>query len=573
MSMKDIVSNELVEDSSAVWRLKSHETFGYSDGTGSERYLNEVFTSVTDLSCRSTELEAYIKDWPSEYHLTSKRSQLLSGFTFDRKLRVLEVGCGCGAISRHLGESFDQVISVEGNINRARLAKARTRDLPSISVICAPFQKLQFVQKFDLIFCIGVFEYSSAFIDGADPYDAALKYFQDMLSPDGILIIAIENQFGLKYFNGAREDHLGIPFEGLEGYHKDASVARTFGKTELEDRIGKYFSKTEFFYPFPDYKIPDCVLSAEFLASGLAGEMVSQMQSSDYSGKKYELWDEGSTALELSRNRMLEFFSNSFLVVASKGNASGVAFEQLGIHYGSGRRRTFATQTRIVKVQDGINVEKRRLHNDQAKDAQLSLLETDSAWIRSPSIFTQVRQLAQSRRNTIEQVLQPAQRWKEALMQEAQLVDGTLWLEGNHIDSIWPNVYNIGEECRIIDREWIWKDKIRLNVVVIRAIYDFLTKMEISGQNSPSLTGSSGRTLIQRMAAAMGVQLNSSDFDQFIQLETQLAFLAAGSSPPKQAFFIKWFLLHRPSRRFFRLKAPIAHSLYSRIAARLSNLR
>ncbi len=573
MNIKEIVSNELIEDTSAVWRLKTHETFGYSDGTGSERYLNEVFSSVNDLSCRSPELEAFIKDWPSEYHLTSKRSQLLSGFSFDRRLRVLEVGCGCGAISRHLGENFDQVISVEGNINRARLAKARTRDLPSVSVICAPFQKLQFTQKFDVIFCIGVFEYSSAFIDGADPHDAALKYFQDMLSPNGILIIAIENQFGLKYFNGAREDHLGVPFEGLEGYHKDASVARTFGKRELEDRIGKYFPKMEFFYPFPDYKIPDCVLSAEFLASSLAGEMVSQIPSSDYSGKRYDLWDEGSAAIELSRNRMLEFFSNSFLIVASKGVASGVSFGQLGIHYASGRRRPFATQTRIVKTGGAIAVEKRLLNRDIPSDDRLTLVETDSPWIDTPSVFTQVRQLAQSRRSTLEQVLAPAMNWKDSLTREAQTTDGVLWLNGSHVDSIWSNAYNSGEQCKIIDREWIWKDKIPLNVLVIRAIYDFLTKMEISGQGSPALAGASGRSLIRRMAAALRVHLSDSDFERFIQLESQLAFLATGSDPRKQTMFIKWFLLHRPSRRQFRLNAPIVRSLYSRIAARLSNLR
>ena len=143
----------------------------------------------------------------------------MSGFSFDRSLRVLEVGCGCGAITRYLGENFDQVISVEGNINRARLARQRTRDLNSVSVICAPFQEIQFSQKFDIIFCIGVFEYSAAFIGGDDPYDAALRYFSDMLTPDGMVVVAIENQFGLKYFNSAREDHLGAMFEGLEGYH------------------------------------------------------------------------------------------------------------------------------------------------------------------------------------------------------------------------------------------------------------------------------------------------------------------------------------------------------------------
>ena len=81
----------------SVWQLKGHTTFSYSDGAESERYLDKVFRAATDLSTRSSELESHIKDWPSEYHLTTRRAQLLSGFTFDRSMRVLEVGCGCGA--------------------------------------------------------------------------------------------------------------------------------------------------------------------------------------------------------------------------------------------------------------------------------------------------------------------------------------------------------------------------------------------------------------------------------------------------------------------------------------------
>ena len=100
----------------------THDEFAYSDGVGSEQYLKKVLLRSNDLSTRSGELESYIKDWSSEYHLTTKRAQLLSGFKFDRTLKVLEVGCGCGAITRYLGETFDSVVSVEGSIARARLA-------------------------------------------------------------------------------------------------------------------------------------------------------------------------------------------------------------------------------------------------------------------------------------------------------------------------------------------------------------------------------------------------------------------------------------------------------------------
>ena len=34
---------------------------------------------------------------------------------------------------------------------------------------------------------------------------------KQLLKPDGKLLIAIENQYGLKYWCGALEDHTGLP--------------------------------------------------------------------------------------------------------------------------------------------------------------------------------------------------------------------------------------------------------------------------------------------------------------------------------------------------------------------------
>ena len=116
MSIQSLIKNQLIQDEFQVWSLKNHNRFAYSDGVASEKYLRKVFREAKDLSSRSPELENYIKDWPSEYHLSKKRSQLLSGFSFDRSSKVLEVGCGCGAITRFLGETFDEVVAIEGNI-------------------------------------------------------------------------------------------------------------------------------------------------------------------------------------------------------------------------------------------------------------------------------------------------------------------------------------------------------------------------------------------------------------------------------------------------------------------------
>ena len=77
-----MVKNELIQDASHVWILKGHQEFAYEDR--SEDYLQELYKSTDKLGSGSIELEKHIKDWPTEYHLSRKRTQLFCGFEFDK---------------------------------------------------------------------------------------------------------------------------------------------------------------------------------------------------------------------------------------------------------------------------------------------------------------------------------------------------------------------------------------------------------------------------------------------------------------------------------------------------------
>ncbi|MGB3335594.1 MAG: class I SAM-dependent methyltransferase [Devosia sp.] len=572
MQISDIIANDLRQDGDRVWRLVSHESFNYSDGVASERYLRHVFSTASDLTSQSTELESYIKDWPSEYHLTRKRAQLLAPLTFDRSLRVLEVGCGCGAITRHLGENFDQVVSVEGSIERARLARLRAKDLDSVSVVCSPFQSIQFKQKFDIIFCIGVFEYSGAFILGDDPYRRVLDYFSDILAPGGILVVAIENQFGLKYFNGAREDHLGTYFEGIEGYHRHPGRARTFGKTELEDLLRPQFPHVRFFYPYPDYKIPECVLSDDFLASGFAGELVSQIRSRDYSGPMKTRWDETLVNLDLARNRQLEFFANSFLVVAGKGELPPNMFNQLGVLYSNRVTKAYSTQTRIVRGSDGTLAAEKVPLATASTGAAATLRPTISAWSDGVSLSTLLRQRAQASRSVAE-LFEPCRSWIALLESESFAKGDRMMLDGGHVDSVWGNTYPQGASCELIDREWVWNGDLPRNVVVIRAIYDFLSSTETLELKALNNLPRSGKTAIRSIATSIGTDLFDADFEDFMEVEAKLVNLTAGLSLDSTKNKIKWFLLDRPSRGLARRVHPWISSFTSRVETKLQNLR
>ena len=546
LKVTSMVKNKLIEDTSHVWILKGHQEFAYEDR--SEGYLQELYKSTDKLGSGSIELEKHIKDWPTEYHLSRKRTQLFGGFEFDRDQRVLEVGCGCGSITRHLGENFDQVVAIEGSLKRAKAARLRTRDLESVSIICGPFQEINFTEKFDIIFCIGVFEYSGAFVDSEDPYDSVLRHFSDLLTPSGLVVIAIENQFGLKYITGGREDHLNEKFQGIEGYHrKPYPKVRTFGKRELDLMIKKYFQNSKFFYPFPDYKLPDCIISEEFILSGLAGELISQMYPRDYSAKSKKIFDEASTALELDRNNMLDFFSNSFLVVASKRDFSRFKFEQLAVIFSSGRVRDFSMQTSILSEENNKVIVKKKLISGkkQFEKENLKISETESTWFDNKSLRTQIYLNSLSQVKTLNEIFLPCKEWIDYLTSNSQVNDGRSYIDGAHVDSILENVFHTKNGLKIADREWEWKENIPLNVLFIRAIFQFLVGINRSNNISDVLIKKRAKILIIEVGKSLGLKITSEDFNEFINLQASLDSMIFGSDKRKNILYLRLYFLNK----------------------------
>src|SRR5690606_17034839 len=174
---------------------------------------------------------------------------------------VLELGAGCGAITRYLGECGATVLALEGSLSRSAITRLRTRDLHNVFVVSERFDEFSWDQPFDVITLIGVLEYANLFTSGEHPALAMLKRVRSMLRPHGIMILAIENQLGLKYFAGAPEDHLGKAMYGLEEHYRH-DQPQTYGRKMLTEMLMQAgFANVECMAPFPDYKFPASVVT------------------------------------------------------------------------------------------------------------------------------------------------------------------------------------------------------------------------------------------------------------------------------------------------------------------------
>jgi hypothetical protein len=327
---------------------------------------------------------------------------------------------------------------------------------------------------------------------------------------------------------------------------------RTFGRTELEDNLRRHFAAVRFLYPYPDYKIPDCVLAEEFTASAAAGEIVSQMKSRDYNAVTAPLWDESLTTLALARNRVLPFFANSFLALAGSSEPRLEVFPQLGVLYSSANRvREFRTTTWLVRRDDGaIAAVKRAGTAEAVTRGPLKLVASESPWMGSHSLYTDLYAALKDRRATLEQVFAPCRAWLELLRAGAERRGGEHFLPGEHLDSTWQNTYPTPTGYALIDREWVWAHEVRLPVIVIRAAYCFLFRVEGKLDAAPQLRGG-GRVLIRAIARTLGVELTSRDFSEFIALEAEFQSLAYGLDRRRLEVVLEWFLLDRATLRTF----------------------
>ncbi len=282
----------------------------YQDG--SEEELLEIVGNY-----EATEYNRVIeerKSWPVLYHLSDIRGNIVDWIPFTREDRILEIGSGCGAVTGTLAKKAGKVDCIELSRARSLINAERHKAFDNIDIRVGNFQDIEstLTEKYDYITLIGVLEYAASYIDSDYPYEEFLKIIKSHLKDGGKIIIAIENKYGLKYWAGCKEDHLGTYYSGIEGYVGVDSV-RTFSKNGLEKLLGDCgMTEVTFYYPYPDYKLPLEIYSDLYLPK--AGSLTNNFRNFD--NERMIVFDEAKVYDNLIADGMFDIFSNSFLVIA-----------------------------------------------------------------------------------------------------------------------------------------------------------------------------------------------------------------------------------------------------------------
>ncbi len=229
----------------------------YSDGKIIEQQLLEIAKSYPeDLS------EDFISN-NSQYltnnTFSSVRKNLLNWYPFRENADILEIGAGMGALTGLLCDVAKSVVSIEMSETRASIIRARYPNRKNLSILSENILDWKEERKFDYVVFVGVLEYAAVFSESKNPFVEFLQAACSHLKPDGVLLFAIENRFGLKYWLGGSEDHLQKPFVGIEGY-KEKKTAQTFSKETLRKFCSEAgLKQTRFYSVYPDYKFPEII--------------------------------------------------------------------------------------------------------------------------------------------------------------------------------------------------------------------------------------------------------------------------------------------------------------------------
>jgi glycosyltransferase involved in cell wall biosynthesis/SAM-dependent methyltransferase len=451
--------------------------FSYSDGESMENLLFDIVSNTEDISLGSKELHSHINSWPTLYHLTGQRADLLRPISDTLEGDILEIGCGCGAITRYLGELGNNVIALEGTKKRAEITASRCRDLENVKIVCDNFEKFQSSKKFDAVTLIGVLEYAQVYIESDDAIQLILEKAKSFLKPNGKLIIAIENQLGLKYFAGAPEDHLGIPFAGIENEYTEDSVI-TFGKKTVEKVVSKSgFTNIEFLYPFPDYKLPLSVLTSKGANDSKLNVSDLIKFNTDYhqNGEEHDRSFDTTNAFSvIAENGLVEDLANSFLIIASNHTSNFVDSNALCYTYSSKRKKEFCKSNKIELKNDEYKVIREKSYPQfKNKTKKINQILKNENYIFGDLFLNELIKIVGNNNWTIQQIVEWAQPWKNTLVSKSiNISDNEIpLLDGIYFDATPFNFIKSNNSYIFFDLEWESKKQLKLDFILFRGLY------------------------------------------------------------------------------------------------------
>lgn len=480
-----------------LYVCKDINQIDYSDG--SEDYFIDLFKRIDNITAYDLGLLTYINNWPTRYHLSYTRTNLLDSVSqlFKNRGKVLELGAGMGALTPWLAENFESVDVIEGNYKRAKALRLRTKNYNNVSVFVGDIEQSQYPDtKYDLITLIGVLEYIPFYSKNISPEDACkvfLKKVKEYLKEDGILVIAIENKLGAKYFSGCTEDHNAQLFTGIMGYPNQSPI--TFSREELGNiLLESDFDNVQFYHAFPDYKMPDLLFREDEDVYTTSPSIFARELFPDYSGDRKFLYMDPLVVESLFKARILHHFSNSFLVLCSPQSVNLKTDWLIKKYWNKEMTKPdFHHTINFMKHRDNIFVERKPISNgvEKLELPNLRFHLKSEPFIKGDTLLLKACRYV-IRNDNYGSLIELLKTLQVRLREEYSLnyfdEEGYLMVDGCCIDyCLWNIIVGHNNKFIFVDKKWNYKAPISEDLVLFRnlmglfrIVYPFISENSLS---------------------------------------------------------------------------------------------
>ena len=520
----------------------------YADGA--EEDVLSALEKVADHSDGSDELYSHAVDWPTTYHFSPRRSNIMRPFEIKKRHRVLEIGAGTGAITRYLGETGAEVTALEGEAIRAQAIATRCADLANVEVVSGSLFDFKDPSGFDLVVIIGVLEYAGPATSDHRPQLDFLRYATDLLRPGGTLVLAIENQIGLKYLLGYSEDHLNQPWAGVEGYPGSPSIC-TVPRTTLGSLLDDSgLTAQRWYYPYPDYKLPRAILSEEAFDLPASKEVVDQLVGRpivDLANPPTRFCDDRACHRVFLDAHLGPDVANSFLVAAAHQDAALDDITDDSViawHFSSDRLKRWRRSQTVRRIGGDLRLTAGPTY-PKASSSGTSWLgqdpNKDEAFVVGRTLEQQA--LESSRSLNTEGLTDVIRRWHAILAEnETPPADkpdedipfaprpGRAGLPPEYLDASLSNFVDSGDAVVFIDREWHLDSPVDAELTRIRALWYFALDLVVSGVAHPFGAQTSVDDLAITLAELVDLDLDRALIEEFIADEARVQEVVTGNT-------------------------------------------
>lgn len=243
-------------------------------------YTGEDFSLILDTHSKIKNILA----------LSDIRENILNWYEFKKNAIILELNSNYGEITGLLCNRAKRVVSIQESKKYSEIIEKRHKNKENLELIVGDISKINLNEKFDYIIIIGI----------AENLKEKLEYAKKYLKEDGVILIAVNNKFGVKAWITSNDS------EKVIGNTKTA-----ISKEQLELLLQEMNYK--FYYPLPNYKMPNIIYTENTMPtlSNIYRDLTYKDENVNFK--------EIDSYREIIKNNPEDFkkFANSFLIEIS----------------------------------------------------------------------------------------------------------------------------------------------------------------------------------------------------------------------------------------------------------------